>query len=130
MTNEFSSKFQLFKPSHRYIERELESSVKTKASTTSIILRRRSQPFLQHWYNLHSYIICQRGESSKKGSNDSVFGDLCQRGREHEPKEKGPHHHLILKKEFLNWYDFQFGTSLCSKRGESSIFKINILKPS
>jgi hypothetical protein len=31
-----------------------------------------------------------------KGSNDSVFGDLCQRGREHEPKAKGPHHHLIL----------------------------------
>jgi hypothetical protein len=30
----------------------------------------------------------------------------------------------------FNWYDFQFGISLCSKRGESSIFKINILKPS
>jgi hypothetical protein len=30
------------------------------------------------------------GESNSKGSNDSVFGDLCQRGREHEPKAKGP----------------------------------------
>jgi hypothetical protein len=35
-----------------------------------------------------------------------------------------------FKKEFFNWYDFQFGISLCSKRGESSIFEINILKPS
>jgi hypothetical protein len=41
------------------------------------------------------------GESYNKGSNDSVFGDLCQRGREHEPKAKGLHHQLILK-EFFN----------------------------
>jgi hypothetical protein len=54
------------------------------------------------------------GESYNKGSNDSVFGDLCQRGREHEPKAKGLHHQLILK-EFFNWYDFQIGISLCSK---------------
>jgi hypothetical protein len=27
-------------------------------------------------------------------------------------------------------YDFQIGISLCSKGGESSIFKIDILKPS
>jgi hypothetical protein len=24
-------------------------------------------PFLQIWYNLHSYIICQRGRESKEG---------------------------------------------------------------
>jgi hypothetical protein len=24
-------------------------------------------PFLQIWYNLHSYIVCQRGRESKKG---------------------------------------------------------------
>jgi hypothetical protein len=35
-----------------------------------------------------------------------------------------------FKKEFFNWYDFQIGISFCSKGGESSIFKINILKPS
>jgi hypothetical protein len=38
-----------------------------------------------------------------------------------------------FKKNFsidMIWYDFQIGISLCSKRGESSIFKINILKPS
>jgi hypothetical protein len=70
------------------------------------------------------------GESNLEGSNDSVFRDLCQRGREHEPKAKGPHHHLILKKlRLFNWkisnlYPIMF------KRGESSIFKIDILKPS
>ena len=41
---------------------------------------------------------------------------------------------LILERVFqlvnCKWYDFQFGISLCSKRGESSIFKFNILKPS
>jgi hypothetical protein len=80
------------------------------------------------------------GESNSKGSNDSVFGDLCQRGREHEPKAKGPHHH-----PFKNFWSsistnfrkscsidmiFKIGILLCSKGGESSIFKINILKPS
>jgi hypothetical protein len=35
---------------------------------------------------------------------------------------------LILERVF-NWYDFQIGISLCSKEEESSIFKINILKP-
>jgi hypothetical protein len=62
------------------------------------------------------------GESNSKGSNDSVFGDSCQRGREHEPKAKGPHHQTYFTS------DFQIGISLCSKGGESSIFKIDILK--
>jgi hypothetical protein len=52
------------------------------------------------------------GESNSKGSNNSVFGNLCQRGREHEPKAKGPHHHQFqkfvfqfdFKEVFLNWY--------------------------
>jgi hypothetical protein len=61
------------------------------------------------WYNLHSYIVCQRGREIKKGSNDSVFGDSCQRGREYEPKAKGPHHHqfskiLVFQRVFSNWY--------------------------
>jgi hypothetical protein len=44
--------------------------------------------------------MTKEGESNSKGSNDSVFGDSCQRGREYEPKAKGPHHHLILKRVF------------------------------
>jgi hypothetical protein len=35
-----------------------------------------------------------------------------------------------LRKSFSIGMIFQIGISLCSKRGESSIFKINILKPS
>ncbi len=29
---------------------------------------------------------------NSKGSNDSVFGDSCQRGRKYQPKAKGPQH--------------------------------------
>ena len=63
------------------------------------------------------------GESNSKGSNDSVFGDSCQRGREYEPKAKGPHHHLILKTNDFSIGKFQIGILLCSKEGESSISK-------
>jgi hypothetical protein len=70
------------------------------------------------------------GESNSKGSNDFVFGDSCQRGREYLPKAKGPHHHLILKVFFqLVWF-FNLVSSCVQKGGENSIFKINILKPS
>jgi hypothetical protein len=54
--------------------------------------------------------------------------DNAKGGESMSPKAKGPLHHPNFKKEFFNWYDFQIGISLCSKRGESSIFKINILK--
>jgi hypothetical protein len=40
------------------------------------------------WYNLNSFIYDQRGRKYFKGSNDSVFGDSCQRGREYEPQSK------------------------------------------
>jgi hypothetical protein len=69
------------------------------------------------WYNLHSYIVYQRGRESKKGSNNSVFGDSCQRGRKYEPKAKGPHHHQfskffsfsksIFKLVSYLWYNFK-----------------------
>jgi hypothetical protein len=60
------------------------------------------------------------GESSLEGSNDSVFGDSCQRGRKYEPKAKGPHHHP----PFSNFQRaFSIGILLCSKGGESSISK-------
>ena len=67
------------------------------------------------------------GESNLKGSNNSVFGDSCQRGRKYEPKAKGPHHHLILKMIF-NW-KFQIGILLCSKGGESSTSKMIYQNP-
>jgi hypothetical protein len=56
--------FQVFfKPSHRYIERELESSVKTKASTPKLILRRHSKQ-----------LSIFGGESMSTKQKDSVFG--------------------------------------------------------
>jgi hypothetical protein len=113
-----------FKPSHRCIERELESSAKTKASTPSLILRRHSgqlsifggesmspkQKDSVFGIIFTHLFMTKGGESNSKGSNDSVFGDLCKRGREHEPKAKGPHHH-----QFQN-----FSLSI-------SIFQIGIL---
>jgi hypothetical protein len=52
-------------------------------------------------------------EKHFEGSNNSVFGDSCQRGREYEPKAKGPHHHQLQKlsvfqEVFINWYPIVF----------------------
>ena len=55
-------------------------------------------------------------ESTSKGSNDSVFGDSCQRGRKYEPKAKGPHHHLILKLMIFKL------VSYCVQKGEKVVF--------
>jgi hypothetical protein len=72
---------------------------------------------LRLWYNLNSFIYDQSGRKYFKGSNDSVFGDSCQRGREYEPKAKGPHHHLILKIGV-----FQL-VSYCVQKGEKVVFQ-------
>jgi hypothetical protein len=84
---------------------------------------------LHLWYNLNSFIYVQRGRKNFEGSNDSVFGDSCQRGRKYEPKAKGPHHHLILKLEIFSIGKFQIGILLCSKGGESSISKMIYQNP-
>jgi hypothetical protein len=65
-------------------------------------------------------------DSTSMGSNDSVFGDSCQRGRKYEPKAKGPHHHQFQKKNLIFQRVFSIGILLCSKRGESSISKKKI----
>jgi hypothetical protein len=70
---------------------------------------------LHLWYNLNSLIYNQRGRKYYEGSNDSVFGDSCQRGREYEPKAKGPHH------------QFQ---KLSFSKGEKAVFQNDISKPS
>ena len=84
-----------FKPSHRYIERKLDSSAKTRLPLYSTTYSSSSLRITLHlWYNLYSYVLFAKGEKVvRKGSNDSVFGDSCQRGRKYEPKAKGPHHH-------------------------------------
>jgi hypothetical protein len=75
---------------------------------------------LRLWYNLNSFIYDQRRRKGFKGSNDSVFGDSCQRGREYEPKAKGPHHHQFQENSVFQEY-FSIGIFLSSKGGENSI---------
>jgi hypothetical protein len=68
--------------------------------------------------------MTEEGDSNSKGSNDSVFGDLCQRGREHEPKAKGPHHHLFFKKKTKDFQLVNFKlVSHCVHQGERVIFQ-------
>jgi hypothetical protein len=77
---------------------------------------------LRLWYNLNSFIYDQRGRKYFEGSNDSVFGDSCQRGRKYEPKAKGPHHHqfqkLCFSKSIFNWY-----LSYCVQKGGKAAFQ-------
>jgi hypothetical protein len=55
------------------------------------------------------------------GSNDSVFGDSCQRGRKYEPKAKGPHHHQFQKLSTSKSI-FQL-VSYCVQKGEKVVFQ-------
>jgi hypothetical protein len=103
-----------FEPSHRCIERELESSAKTKgfhfvthpSPSLQATLRSRGRKHehqakgLHPWYNLHSFVLTKEGECNFEGSNDSAFGDSCQKGGEMSPKAKGPHHHQIQKLKY------------------------------
>ena len=74
---------------------------------------------LRLWYNLNSFIYDQRGRKHFEGSNDSVFGDSCQRGREYEPKAKGPHHHQFQKLSFSK----SILVSYCVQKGEKVVFQ-------
>ena len=52
-----------FKPSHRYIERELESLAKTRLPLHSTTHPSPSLRVTLHlWYNLHSYVLFAKGE--------------------------------------------------------------------
>jgi hypothetical protein len=95
----------------------MESSVKTKASTPlhQIIHPSPSLCYaLQIWYNLHSYIIYQRGRKFEKGlyfTHKYLFLAIHAKGGESiSPKQKDPHHHqfqkcslsICVKKIFFN----------------------------
>jgi hypothetical protein len=68
--------------------------------------------------------MTKEGESTSLGSNDSVFGDLCQRGRKYEPKAKGPHHHPNFKINDFQSDGKKFSklVSLCVLKGEQVVF--------
>ena len=64
-----------------------------------------------------THLLMTKGEDKHfEGSNDSVFGDSCQRGRKYEPKAKGPHHHLILKLMIFKL------VSYCVRKREKVVF--------
>jgi hypothetical protein len=62
------------------------------------------------------------GESTSLGSNNSVFGDSCQRGRKYEPKAKGPHHHPIFKINDFQLVNFKL-VSYYVLKGEEIVFQ-------
>jgi hypothetical protein len=66
--------------------------------------------------------VTKGGESTSKGSNDSVFGDSCQRGRKYEPKAKGPHHHQIFKIGDFQLINFKL-VSYYVQKGEEVVFQ-------
>jgi hypothetical protein len=67
-------------------------------------------------------LMTKGGESNKEGSNDFVFGDSCQRGREYEPKAKGPHHHPNFKIGDFQLVNFKL-ISYCVQKGEKVEFQ-------
>jgi hypothetical protein len=84
--------------------------------------RPRQTTGLRLWYNLNSFIYDQRGRSHFAGSNDSVFGDSCQKGGEMSPKQKD-RTTTYFQFQKLSVDYFSFGILLCSIGGESSISK-------
>jgi hypothetical protein len=60
----------------------------------------------------HSFMTKEE-ENYFEGSNDSVFGDSCQKGGENEPKAKGPHHHHQIQKLSAFQKYSSFGILLC-----------------
>jgi hypothetical protein len=117
-----------FKPSHRYIERELESSANTKASTPLYYSSFAVTPSitLQLWYNLHSFILWPKEEKVLCRALMIPFLAIHAKGGESmSPKQKDRTTTLMI----FNWMEnFKIGISLCSKGGASSIFKTWYLK--
>jgi hypothetical protein len=82
-----------FKPSHRYIERELESSAKTKASTPlhQLILRRRSEQFFVFGIIFTHMLFTKGGESSERAYVSLKYPFLAihaKGGESISPKQK------------------------------------------
>jgi hypothetical protein len=104
-----------FKPSHRYIERELESSAKTKASTPlhRLILRRRSKQFSNFGIIFTHILFAKGGESSfHRLIFHSTYPFLvihAKGGESISPKQKDLTTTYFLKKLMLsNWYLIMF----------------------
>ena len=83
-----------FKPSYRYIEREMESSAKTRLPLHSTTHPSPSLRITLHlWYNLHSYVLFAKGEKvvSKGLISHSKYPFLAihaKGGESKSPKQK------------------------------------------
>jgi hypothetical protein len=83
---------------------------------------------LHLWYNLHLFICDQRGREYLKGlyfTQSIRFWRFMPKGEKVLAQSK-----RTTPPPNFKTNDFQIGISLCSKGGENSIFKIEILKPS
>jgi len=124
-----------FKPSHRYIERELESSAKTRLPLPSTTHPSPSLRItLQRWYNLHLFILWPKGEKVHKGlishSKYPFLAIHAKGGESMSPKQKDRTTTLIFKINDFQLVNFKL-VSLCVLKGEQVVFsKLDILKPS
>ena len=121
------------KPSHRCIERELESSAKTRLplrSIKSLILRRRSEHLSVFWYNLHSYYL-PKGEKvvHERALMIPFLAIYANGGESMSPKQKdctttnfkNVVFQMWINKRFFNWYLIFYIIS-----NWYTLFKINI----
>jgi hypothetical protein len=121
-----------FKPSHRYIERELESSAKTKASTPlhRLILRRRSKQ-LSVFGIIFTPILFTKGEKvvNKRALMIPFLAIYAKGGESMSPKQKDRTttnfkifvFQFDFKEVFSNWYLICYIIS-----NWYTLFKINI----
>jgi hypothetical protein len=89
-------------------------------------VKAQTQKDFVFWYNPNSLIYDQRGRKYFEGSNDSVFGDSCQKGGEMSPKQKD---RTITNFENLSIEYFQL-VSYCVQKREKIVIQNNISKPS
>ena len=84
-------------------------------------VKAQTQKGLRLWYNLNSLIYDQRGSLHFEGSNDSVFGDSCQKGGEMSPKQKDRtttnFKNLVLSKSIYQL------VSYCVQKGKKVVFQ-------
>jgi hypothetical protein len=67
--------------------------------------------------------LTKEGERNSKGSNDSIFGDSCQRGRKYEPQSKRTAPPPNFKIGDFQLVNFKLVSYCVKKGGESSISK-------
>jgi hypothetical protein len=125
-----------FKTSHRHIERELESSAKTRLPLHSTTHPSPSLRItLRLWYNLHSYVLFAKGEKIVRQGliSHSKYPFLAihaKGGESMSPKQKDRTTTLILKINGFQLENFKL-VSLCVLKGELVVFsKFDVLKPS